>query len=66
MSAKQKHKYKRETYVQVIGFDYLVVEKIEINANKHVKHKWIKLAEQRIKAAEMQFYSRNFDLLCRF
>ena len=28
--------------MQVIGFDYLVVEKIELNSNKHVKHKLIK------------------------
>ena len=59
MSAKQKQKYKREKYVQVIGFDYLVVEKIELNANKHVKHKWIKLAEQRIKTANVVLQSKR-------
>jgi hypothetical protein len=59
MSSKQKQKYKREKYVQVIGFDYLVVEKIELNANKHVKHKWIKLAEQRIKTADAVLQSKR-------
>jgi hypothetical protein len=38
MTARGKQKYKREKYVQVIGFDYLVVEEIELNLNKQVKH----------------------------
>ena len=45
--------------MQVIGFDNLVVEKIELNANKHVKHKWIQLAEQRIKTADAVLQSKR-------
>jgi hypothetical protein len=60
MSSKQKQKYKMENkHVQDIGFDYLVVEKIELNANKHIKHKWIKLADQRIKAADAVLQSKR-------
>ena len=46
--------------MQVIGFDYLVVEKIELNAKKHFRQKWIKLAEQRIKTADAVLQSKRW------
>jgi hypothetical protein len=42
LSAKQKQKYTREKYVQVIRFDCLVVENIERNNKTHVKDKLIR------------------------
>ena len=51
--------WERWQYVQMIGFDSPVVKNIELNTNKHVKHKWIKLAEQRIKAADAVLQSKR-------
>ena len=45
--------------MQVIGFGYLVVEMIELNAKKHVRQKWIKLAEQRIMTADAVLQSKR-------
>ena len=43
----------------MIGFDYLVVKKIELNTNKHAKHELIKFAEQRIKTVDAVLRSKR-------